>query len=567
MGNLGSLPYILFVRVMKYFFSILIILFVLSPSGGYASSPSFRTDSLLREVDREIERAPRYEQRHAAKLDSLHTRYRMLQTTTDTLRLFGALEDLIGAYAAFDSDSTLHYMHAYRDLAQAHDDLERATGARLKLCYYLCSIGMYVESYTLFQEVDLESLPPSLKIDYYDAGQHLFGELAFYAKDPHAIEIYEHLSRAYKDSIYQHLPPDADLVRTLRETDARDRGEYGEALRLNDLRLSRLKPDDREYPIALFYRFLIYQAQEDREAAMATLAKSAIADIRNATRDHASLWTLAEMLHEAGDIDRSYKYIRFSWNETNKFNARLRNLQSAHTLSIIDASHQKQLSEKNANLRGYVFAITTVTLLLVAALILIWKQYQRLSRYRLKLEGLNADLMDATEKKEQSLREQQALNIELEDANRIKMEYLTQFMQLASHYVNKMGAFRKDTRLLLKAGKRSELNGMLESKRMEEESMEEFFSRFDRAFLEVFPDFIDQLNALLREEERMYPKEGEILSPELRIYALMRLGITSSQQIADFLRYSVNTIYSYRSKMKGKALDRDSFEYRIRHLR
>ncbi|WP_373827447.1 DUF6377 domain-containing protein, partial [Bacteroides heparinolyticus] len=269
--------------------------------------------------------------------------------------------------------------------------------------------------------------------------------------------------------------------------------------------------------------------------------------IRLCITDHASLWNLAQLLYEEGDIEHAYRYIRFSWDETNRYNARSRNLQTAGILSLIDLTYQAMQEKQNGRLRLYVALVCALALLLIAALAFIWRQMERLSVARSRLEQTNRQLLVS---------------------NRIKEEYIGRFMKLCSVYIDRLDAYRRMVKKKISAGQTEELLQMVRSREVADAGLKELYVNFDSAFLSIFPDFIEQFNELLQPGEHIVPRKGELLTTELRIFALIRLGIDDSSQIAEFLRYSVNTIYNYRAKVKNKArISRDDFETRLMQIR
>ena len=329
-----------------------------------------------------------------------------------------------------------------------------------------------------------------------------------------------------------------------REAEA---GNMDEALSINDLRLANVDPDTPGYALVTYHRSLLYRQMQNKEEEKRYLALSALADIRLCITDHASLWTLAELLYEEGDIERAYRYIRFSWNETNRYNARSRSLQTAGILSLIDLTYQAMREKQNDRLRLYIWLISTLTLLLIAAMAFIYRQMKRLSLARNHLEQANG---------------------QLRISNHIKEEYIGRFMNLCSVYINRLDAYRRMVNKKISAGQTEELLKMVRSREVLDTGLKELYANFDTAFLHLFPDFVERFNELLKPEERIVLRKGELLNTELRIFALIRLGIEDSSQIAEFLRYSVNTIYNYRAKVKNKAcISREDFETHLMQIR
>ena len=385
--------------------------------------------------------------------------------------------------------------------------------SRIRLAYLLGSAGMYAEPLDVLKEVRRADLDTTLWVDYYAAYDHVYGELAVYTQVPGLEDRYWDISYTYKDSIRRLADPSSHIYLLLEQNRLRDDGSLAEALSLNDRCLDRVRPDTREYAILYYNRALIYRRMGDPERYRACLALSAISDIRSAVKDHASLWMLAQALLDDGEVERAYHYINFSWSESSFYHARLRAWQSAEHLSVIDQTYQLLLHQRNATLRHYIVFISILTLLLVLALGYIGRQMKRLALARRELLSVNDRLHALNAELKQMNADLKQANQDLREANTIKENY-----------------------------------------------------NFDTVFLRIFPDFVNRFNALLRDDEQIRPKAEGQLNTELRIFALIRLGITDSSQIAEFLHYSVNTIYNYRARVKNKARNREDFERAVTQI-
>jgi cell division protein FtsL len=338
-------------------------------------------------------------------------------------------------------------------------------------------------------------------------------------------------------------------------------GDVKGALMINDTLLSGLNIDSPKYALVTYYRSQLFRQSGNSEGELKYLALSALADIRSAITDHASLWSLAQLLYEKGDIERAYRYMRFSWDQTKFYNARLRSWQSAGILSLIDKTYQAMIEKQKKRLEQYVIAISILFVLLSGALVYIYWQMRKLAIARNHLQEANEQLNQLNE----NLR---SLNLDLSEANQIKEEYIARFVKLCSTYINKLDAYRRMVNKKISSGQTAELLKITRSQEALDRELEELYLNFDSAFLHIFPDFVSQFNALLQDDASIVLKRDELLNTELRIFALIRLGIEDSSQIAEFLRYSVNTIYNYRSKVKNRSsVSRDDFEDLVKAIR
>ena len=471
----------------------------------------------------------------------------LLDADTANLSFFRWNGEIYKEYKAYICDSAIHYLRVNLDWAERYGQRNAALETRLELAHLMASAGMYEEAAELLRQTDKASLPSHLLPDYYNACHKLYTELSFYTLDDSFKKHYQALATHYDDSLMQVLLPSSPLYLERRETREAAAGHPDEALSINDTRLAHAKPNTPEYALVTYQRSLLYRRLGNREEEKRYLALSALTDIRLSITDHASLWNLAELLYEEGDMEHAYRYIRFSWDETNRYNARSRSLQTAGILSLIDLTYQAMREKQNDRLRLYLWLISALIVLLVVAVGFIYRQMQRLSAARNKLEHANE---------------------QLQLSNNIKEEYVGRFMNLCSVYINRLDTYRRMVNKKISAGQMEELLKMVRSREVLDAGLKELYDNFDTAFLHLFPDFVDEFNDLLQPEERIVLRKGELLNTELRIFALIRLGIDDSSQIAEFLRYSVNTIYNYRAKVKNKArISREDFEMRLMQIR
>ena len=450
-------------------------------------------------------------------------------------------------YQAYLCDSAIHYLNCNLRWAERRRLWELVDETRLELSYLMASVGMYQEAFELLGQVKRSTLPARLLPDYYGCYRRVYSESGAYTQDAFFRRQYQELAVCYDDSLMQVLMPTSSLYLERKEMRGAAAGHVNEALQINDIRLASAQPNTPEYALVTYHRSRLYRQMGNREEEKRYLMLSALTDIRLAITDHASLWNLAQRLYEEGDIERAYQYIRFSWNETNRYNARSRSLQTAGILSLIDLTYQAMQEKQSERLRMYLILISALTLLLVVAIGYIYNQMKRLSVARNHLEHTNE---------------------QLEISNHIKEEYIGRFLNLCSTYIDRLDTYRRMVNKKISSGQTEELLKMVRSHDVLDTGLKELYENFDTAFLHLFPDFVEKFNDLLQPEERIALRKGELLNTELRIFALIRLGIDDSSKIAEFLRYSVNTIYNYRAKVKNKArVSREDFEILLMRIR
>ncbi len=546
--------------------NLFFLLFSFSAFFAPTLSAQLNIDSLMMVLDQTISESEIYSTRRQKHIDQL--RQRLSQVSRGGIEDYHLNHQLYLEFKAFICDSAIYYLNNNIRLADSLGDLEKSTEARLELSYLLASSGMYNEAIDVLKTIDRHTLQPQFLSDYYWCMDRVYGEMGHYTQDKIASHRYWLISQAYKDSLYQCLSPDSDEYLALRETMYRSDQLYDEACRINDIRFSKTRFGTQAFAEVAYFRSLILRQRKDIEGEKYYLALSAISDIQSATKDHASLWMLAERLYNEGDVERAYRYMRFSWNENKFFNARLRSWQSADVLSLIDKTYQAMIEKQNERLESYAFVITFLVLLLVVALIYIYRQMKKLALARNDLQSANTQLSQLNGELKDMNVCLQSTNADLSESNQIKEEYIARFVKLCSTYIDKLDAYRRMVNKKITAGQIKELQKITRSQEALDSELDELYANFDSAFLHIFPDFVSQFNALLINEEQILLKRGELLNTELRIFALIRLGIVDSSQIAEFLRYSVNTIYNYRSKVKNKAkVSREDFEELVKQIR
>ena len=541
---------------------ILFCLLLLVPGVAFGQSS---LDSLLVRLDSAIENHTTYSSQKEERLQRL--KEKLQYVPRNSVEEYNIISELYNEYRPYICDSAIYYNNRNIEIAKDLHNTELQYESELQLAFLMGSTGMYLEAVDLINSIKRDKVPGHLLEEYYNTYRHVYSELAFYTQDKKGAGRYWQISSQYGDSLSRVLTHGDDLFYALQEENLRNAGNLAEALKINDTIFAKSTFGTREFAIACYNRSLTYRSMKNTDKEKYYLAMSSLSDILSATKDHASLWMLADILYQEKDIDRAYNYIRFSWSETVFYNARLRSLQSAGILSLIDLTYQATVEKKNGQLKNYLLLTSTLGILLAIALILIYSQMKRLSETRKYLQQANDSLKKLNTELQLVNRQLQVVNLDLSESDHIKEVYIGHFIKLCSTYIDKMDSFRRLVNKKLTAGQVRELISLTRSQEMLDSEIEELYRNFDKAFLRIFPHFVDKVNELLLDNEKMELKDDELLNVELRILALIRLGISNSSQIAEFLRYSVNTIYNYRAKVKNRAISREEFEDLLTRIR
>lgn len=534
----------------------------------YSAFAGESLDSLLNVLDKTIKEADTYVQIKENKLHELKKEAR--KTPPVSVERYHLNNDIYLEYKAYSSDSALHYLNENMLLARQLNDKERELKIQLELSYLLSSIGMYMEAADILNSIDRQTLPSSLLGYYYTCYEHVYFEAG--AAQPRYkmfASRYAKLSHAYRDSMQVTLDPSSATYLWLRETQLRKAGKYDEALEFSDRRLAEASFGTPQYALVAYQRFRLFESMGKKDEHLYYLVLSAISDVRSAIKEQSSLMVLAQELNRKGDLKRAYDYINFSWEISQFYKTRLRSWMNITPLSMINGNYQDIIKQQNRELLIYITCVALLALLLVIALIYIYRQMKALSIAKKGLQEVNERLFSLNEELEEVNRHLRSTNLELSESNLIKEAYIARFFKLCSVYVDRLQAYRKLVNKKLQRGQVAELLKMTHlSNDIVTVEVQELYANFDSAFLHLFPNFVESLNALLLPDEQIVLKPDELLNTELRIFALIRLGIKDSSQIAELLHYSVNTIYNYRSRVKTKArVSRDDFEDLVAKIR
>lgn len=522
-------------------------------------------DSLLNVLDNAIVNNDALTVSYASRIEQIRRLTDDVEKTS--VKHYDLNNQLYEKYRTFVCDSAIHYLNENIEIAEELRDSTRLTESKLHLSQLLSSTGMYTEAMDILGSIDRNTVASQLMTDYYQSFCSLYSALSVYTQEKNLSAHYWDISQTYQDSLYSTLGPESPDYLRLQEKNSRHASQYDKALDINDLRLAQSEPYSPQFALVTYHRSLIYKQKGDKLNEKINLCLSAISDIRSSIRDHASLWTLAKLLYEDGDMERAYKYMRFSWDETRRYNTRLRSWQSADVLSVVDQTYQGLIETQNDRLELSIILITLLLILLLCAIGYIYCQMKKLAHARNHLQNVNTQLEELNAELKSTNACLHITNIDLSESNHIKEEYIARFIKLCSTYINRLDTYRRIVNKKITGGQISELLKMTRSQDILSMELQDLYTNFDTAFLHIFPDFVNKFNSLLQDDKHIVLKKDELLNTELRIFALIRLGINDSSQIAEFLRYSVNTIYNYRAKVKNKARgSREDFEDLVRKI-
>ncbi len=524
-------------------FTAVAISLVFLASCTRSQSSSFEDE--LRRLDDVISRADEYmeikEQRISTIENMLHSR------GVSPLQQYHIYGELYKEYEAYQFDKAKDALDNQIRLAGEMRDRSLRYDALIEKAHILTMAGYYHESELLFDQIDTTKLSDSQMIEWYTARQKfLYDYQEYVSASGFEVEDYGKIPY-YQDRIVQTYKEGSYNSRHIEVLSHINSGDLPGASELNLKLMETLDKGSRDYAVQTYWQGLICAGQNDDAGAIHWWVESAICDIKAAIKDNASLTTIAMHLLDPQDTDRAFKYIRFSFDDAGFYNSKLRKVQIATSFPMIEKAYRTSREDQEEAKRQYLFMISAIAVLLAVFCALAVRMYLKDRASSVDIKRKNDQLMLYTKSIEEAEETLRRTNWDLLEANAAKEEYLGLFLSMCSGYLDK----------LKKNLTRDQFDAELKN----------FYKTFDTSFLQLYPAFVEDFNALLKEDGRITVKEGELLNTELRIFALIKLGITQSSHIASLLRYSVNTIYNYRAQVKNSALsDRENFEEMVKKI-
>ena len=512
-------------------------------------------DKLLDGLDAILVQSPTYRQRKEDRLDVLRSVF--LSSKDPKTKADVALE-LGNTYFSYRYDSARFYLNQSLDLALDAGDGTRFNAAAVRLGHLDAKAGHFMEAYsTLTSLVDTTLLSKEGKVDYFYSLYDFSRDLEGNAVDLEGLPLPDRA--AISRRILALAPEDSEARQVVLIYQFLDENRLDEAEEAAVRLAGSVAPEDRRYALYAYFLSEISWRKGDEDQQLVWLVKSAESDILNAVTDYASLTTIAQMM-TGRDMDRAFRYMRVAQDDAIFYNGMLRPWQMSQSFNIIQKAYE-DTQRTTTRLTAVIAA------LLLALVITLFVAFRLLSKRSRKLAGTQKELQESNLQLEQRNQELRGLNQEISEAGRIKEVYIGRVLDMMSENVTKMQAYDNHVRLALKQGKTEQLLKELSISTRTEDELQTFYRTFDTTFLALYPTWIEDFNALLREDARVYPKKDELLCTELRIFALIRLGIEDSVRIASLLHYSVSTIYNYKVKVKNGALgDRDTFEEQVKSI-
>ena len=537
---------------------ILYLLFILMPMQMMAKSTLATTDivdeqHLLKLLDEYIDRRELYTEQKEEKIKQLKLKLRIADSNTSRLSI---LNTIYREYYTYRYDSAMVYANRGLSLALSYNNTYYATLNRINRAAVLSTGGFYSQAETLLNEIGENNVPHQLKQYYYYTTTWLYSYWEAFCDKSEFKDYYRqkklqflrltvNTTHSNYVGLYAYLSGElAYLENPLGKNVLR---HYTIAIN-NSLVNSRVHAS-AAYCIARYYREIGNMQLYEKY-----IVEAAISDMVCPLKENLALQELSTYLYKKDPqyANRAARYIYCSMKDAQFYNNRLRMLEISNIQPIIATANQEALAHKERIVRGVLAVVSFLSLVLLGMALLGYKQTKWLARSRREVNSQNLKLTELNEK--------------LIATNHRRETYMRLFMDISAVYIRKLIEYRKLVGRKIKANQTADLLKTINSYKLAEEEATTFYTRFDRAFIELYPSFVEELNHLLLPDAKIELPSPNSLTTEVRIFALMRLGVTDSQEIATLLFYSTQTIYNYKSAMRTRAINRETFDEDINRL-
>ena len=483
-----------------------------------------------------------------AKIDSLRRKVAQTEDLWERYALYGSL---FYEYLHYQADSSFYYVGKKAEMLPMLHNPDLYNEVLINRAEVYCVMGLRLETEQTLKAVQGDIMSPGMRLYYYATCCSHYTSMAEYVGGLYGGKLYAQKASAYRDSILMLLPPDVDHDIVFSEQLLQTQAPAVVIERLQKL-LSKTT-DSRQRTYLHYTLSEAYRVKGDTANLVYHLAQTAVLDLQASVREYAALQKLAWLLFKHGDTEHAFKYVSCSMEDALACSARLRSMESSNFNAIIHRTIGEMRNKEHESAKRLLLVDTLLIVLLVLIMVGLIRWAKKMAMMRNSLAVANQKLEDS--------------NHELTLTSKIKEAYIAHYLDRCVNYLEQMEQNRRSLEKLAMSSKIDELFKTIRSTAFLHNERKKFYEEFDRSFLELFPNFVDKFNDLLVDEERVQPKPGELLSTELRIFALIRLGITDSARIAHFLGYSLTTIYNYRSKLRNKSKGaKENFEQQVMEL-
>lgn len=531
---------------MKNIISLLILLILSITYKAFAYNDEVR--NILNELDNVIENKKEYYKKHEEKIEQLKIK---LRNTTNIKYKFELCDTIFAEYLHYQADSALLYANMGQKYIEKNNEYQK-NYILLNRAEAFAVMGMYTESFEQLLNINKKFLNKELRLNYYMSMRTYYGWVSEYTPQTEEKTKYIKKTNIYRDSILLELNDKVDRdINNAEKFILKNNPDSAISILIK--RECSGKINLRQIASLYYTLYMAYKLKGDTEKQIYYLAKSAIADLKAPVREYASLQRLALLVYQQGNTEKGYKYLINSMEDAVDCNARLRYIEVTEFYPAINKAYKIKEEQKQRVITITLVIVVILSLMLVVAIFYLYRWMKKLSLMRKELYKANKDLIQ--------------VNKSLKEAGKIKEIYIMKYLDRCVNYLEKLEQYRRSLEKLSMASKSEELHKAIRSGQFIRDEKKNFYVDFDKSFLAIFPNFVKDFNNLLKEEEQITLKPGEMMNTEIRIFALIRLGVTDANSIAHFLGCSLATVYNYRSKIRNRAKDETaSFEQSVMEL-
>lgn len=507
-----------------------------------------KNQQLFYELDQVIDNKKHFESLKKKEIETASQKFAAIRNDNHTER-FNLLRELHQYYFTFDYDSAMYIAFEMQKIANQLNDPALISEAKFKISMNLLASGIFGEAKDTLSGIHPGNLNDSLRTEYYYTSARIYFDMADNYKKPFYTDMFNNTGLQYLDSAISMVNLNEIAFYSLKGLKCVREHDITNAASNYAYLFRNFKVDGRQFAIdASTYGFVLEQLGFLDEA-IAWYIRAAIQDIKLANKENVALLNLANKLFELGDIERSSKYLNVAFEDAKRFGALQRKFQILEIQPIVEAARLSTVERQKTRIKHYATAVTILSTMVLTVLFLLLIQLRNVKAARNVIDKSNNEL--------------KKINSKLREVNLIKETYIGFFFKTNSDLIDKLDSFRQSIDNKIAVNKMNELGSLITVKNIRKER-EALYSAFDAAFLNIFPDFVQKFNELFEPEHRLIFDNSKHLNTDLRIFALIRLGILDTEKIAHILNYSVNTINTYKTRIKNLSLiPNEEFEKEI----
>ncbi|MFA9391490.1 MAG: DUF6377 domain-containing protein [Prolixibacteraceae bacterium] len=510
-----------------------------------------KIDQALYELDELINSRETFVQRKQKNIELLRQQFSLTnETPPDAYNYCLALSR---EYQSFKFDSAFFYTNQLMHIAAKTGDAEKIAWAKMEFANILISSGLINEAIDTLNQLNLHDLNPEIQGNYYMVMSRAYFDLESFSQSPFYSNLYRKKGMMAFDSSLIYLSENTWKYHSVLAQKALKEGRNEYAKQILDSLIEQNELNDEDLGALQMTLAFTYSILGDKDEALFRMIQASISDFKSAKKEAVALLFTANYLFEQGDVIRASKYINVALDDSHFYGSSFRLWQISQYLPVIKSQHIITIEDQKKKLLYFLIVVSILSVTVISAIVIIFKQFSVVRKAKVEVDQTNLLLAK--------------INEELAVTNRIKEEYIGYFFSVNSVLLEKLDQFKSSINRKFKRKQYDEIAIELNNLSIPREK-EIILENFDKVFLQIYPDFVSKFNKLMKKGEEIHLKEGQLLNTELRIFALVRLGIHNPEKIAKILDYSLNTIYAYKNRIKTRSLiSNDEFENEIMKIK